>query len=89
MAYEALNEVDRTLLQLCLSDAEHHESSIMRIVALIKKSGAVLRMRNRQVELLRLGMIKLRERDNLQRLFLEIAERMGLNALLTDKHSSR
>ncbi len=83
MAYEALNEVDRTLLQLCLSDATHHESSVLRIVALIKKSGALSRILSRQRELLSKSEMRLREAgaDNLRVLIQGIAERMGLKAL--------
>lgn len=83
MAYEALNEVDCTLLQLCLSDATHHESSVSRIVALIRKSGALARIQARQRELLLESERSLHEMEaqNLRVLILGIAERMGLRAL--------
>lgn len=83
MAYEALNEVDCTLLQLCLSDATHHESSVSRIVGLIRKSGALARIQARQRELLLESERSLHEMEaqNLRVLILGIAERMGLRAL--------
>lgn len=41
VAYEHLNEVDRSFLQLCLSNRTSNDSSVSKIEQLIDKSGAV------------------------------------------------
>ncbi|MCS7063160.1 MAG: polyprenyl synthetase family protein [Methylacidiphilales bacterium] len=51
-AYDRLGEVERTLLQLCLSDATYHEGSFFRIVTLIEKSGALGEIKRQKERLL-------------------------------------
>ncbi len=50
-AYEHLDEVDRTFLQMCLSAPTRTESTILKIQGLVRKADAVSRLRNRSLEL--------------------------------------
>jgi geranylgeranyl diphosphate synthase type I len=51
MAFDRLNDLDRSFLQLCLSAPALNDSSIIKIRELIEKSGAVAALRERMQEL--------------------------------------
>jgi geranylgeranyl diphosphate synthase type I len=51
MAFDRLNDLDRSFLQLCLSASSLHDSSIIKIRELIEKSGAVADLNRRMQEL--------------------------------------
>jgi len=51
MAFDRLNDLDRSFLQLCLSSSSLHDSSIIKIRELIEKSGAVAALRERMQDL--------------------------------------
>jgi len=50
-AYERLNEIEQSFLQMCLSSASRRESALLKIQDLIRKSGAVAVMEERSREL--------------------------------------
>ena len=52
VAYERLNEVDRSFLRLCLSEPPIRDSAVQKIRELVDKSGAVLLLAARREELL-------------------------------------
>jgi geranylgeranyl pyrophosphate synthase len=51
MAFDHLNDLDRSFLQLCLSASSLHDSSIIKIRELIEKSGAVAALRRHMQDL--------------------------------------
>ena len=50
-AYERLNEIEQSFLQMCLSSASRRESALLKIQDLIRKSGAVEVMEERRRQL--------------------------------------
>ena len=46
-AYERLNEVDRSFLQMCLQNPARNDSNISKVQDLIRKSGAITAMQDR------------------------------------------
>ncbi|GAB4252124.1 MAG: polyprenyl synthetase family protein [Candidatus Methylacidiphilales bacterium] len=83
-AYEHLDEVDRTFLQMCLSAPTRTESTILKIQGLVQKADAVARLRRKSQELFSQAELALRDdawsddqRESLESMFKTVRSRFS------------